>query len=159
MFSPIEALKTYSAIFTELATESVLLNLLYWIYPWKQMYFLLEQVKTAKYNNNLDSIPHGFILLITVKSRRSSLHGVSGSLVINIEHIDSKAWLTVEMDNSRKWPAFVIGHLWGFYKPTFDVNCKVESDKERLILELFSNKPFCYDVIHDNTREPRGNKC
>lgn len=50
MFSPIEALKTYSAIFTELATESVLLNLLYWIYPWKQMYFLLEQVKTAIQN-------------------------------------------------------------------------------------------------------------
>ena len=67
MFSPIKALKTYSAIFTELATESVLLNLLFWIYPWKKMYFLLEQVKTAKYNRNLDSIPHGFILLITVK--------------------------------------------------------------------------------------------
>lgn len=77
MFSPIKALKTYSAIFTELATKSVLLNLLYWIYPWKQMYFLLEQAKMAKYNPNLDSIPHGIILLITVKSRRSSLHGVS----------------------------------------------------------------------------------
>ena len=139
MFSPIKALKTYSAIFTELATESVLLNLLYWIYPWKQMYFLLEQDKTAKYNNNLDSIPHGFILLSNgEKSTILSSWGII-SLVINVEHIDSKAWLTVEMDNSRKWPAFVIGHLWGFYKPTFDANCKVESDKERLILELFSN--------------------
>ena len=53
------------------------------------------------------------------------------------------------MDNSRKWPAFVIGHLWDFCKATINVNCKVESDKEWLILELFSNKPFCYDVIHD----------